>query len=331
MDTLKYVSFAIALCLAPLGLAQEYHLNPELVSGPQACAECHEKTTEIWKKTHHAKTFKELPRREKSSEISGNLGVKRIKTAPECSGCHFTAEIKGKNPRAIAGISCESCHSAGRDWIDVHSDFGGKDIDAENETASHRIQRYQLSEAAGMIRPANIEGLIRNCYSCHMISDERLVNVGGHSSSSNFEIVRWSQGEVRHNVWYSDNNQESSIERRRVMFMLGQVLNYEYAIRALAMATENGDFAQAVARQAKLSQRRLTRLNQMQSVDEIAAVLDIANATKLVLNKSGQLTKAADQVATLASRMAKKYDGKDWNGIDAVLPKPEQYKGSVSE
>lgn len=331
MDILKYLTLAISLYLVPPALAQQYHLDPALVSGPEACAECHEKTTEIWKKTHHAKTFKELPRREKSDEIAKNLGVKRIKTAAECSGCHFTAELREQKPSAIAGISCESCHSAGRDWIDVHSDFGGKDIDAESETAEHRIQRYQQSEAAGMIRPANIEGLIRNCYSCHMISDERLVNVGGHSSSSAFEIVRWSQGEVRHNVWYSDDNGESSIERRRVMFMLGQVLNYEYALRALATATQNGDFAKAVAKQAKLSQRRLTRLHEMQPVDEIATVLEIADATTLELNKSSQLVMAADQVAALVAQMANTYDGKDWAGIDAVLPKPEKYKGIVSK
>lgn len=321
----------MALSIVPLALAQEYHLNPALVEGPEACAECHEKTTEIWKKTHHAKTFKELPRREKSDEIARNLGVKRIKTAAECSGCHFTAELREKKPKAVAGISCESCHSAGRDWIDVHSDFGGKDIEADDETPEHRIQRYKQSEAAGMIRPANIEGLIRNCYSCHMISDERLVNVGGHSSSSAFEIVRWSQGEVRHNVWYSDDNEESSVERRRVMFLLGQVLNYEYALRALATATENGAFAKAVAKQAKLSQRRLTRLQEMQAVDEVAAVLRIATATKLGLNRADQLTQAADEVASLVAEMAHKYDGEDWSGIDAVLPKPEKYKGVVSQ
>ncbi|MFK7731268.1 MAG: cytochrome c family protein [Pseudomonadales bacterium] len=331
MNTLKVIPLAIALFLAPLTLAQEYHLDPAMVEGPEACAECHEKTTEIWKKTHHAKTFKELPRREKSDEIAKNLGVKRIKTAAECSGCHFTAELREQKPKAIAGISCESCHSAGRDWIDIHSDFGGKDIEAEDEAPEHRVQRYKQSEAAGMIRPANMEGLIRNCYSCHMISDERLVNVGGHSSSSAFEIVRWSQGEVRHNVWYSDDNEESSVERRRVMFLLGQVLNYEYALRALATATENGDFAKAVAKQAKLSQRRLTRLQEMQAVDEIAAVLKIANASKLGLNKASQLNQAADKVAALVAEMAKKYDGKSWSGIDAVLPKPEKYKGSISQ
>ncbi len=331
MKPIQLAVFAIAGVLAPLLVAQEYHLDPANVAGPEACAECHEKTTDIWKKTHHANTFKELPRREKSDEIARNLGVKRIKTAAECSGCHFTAELKDQKPKAIAGISCESCHGASKDWIDVHSDFGGRDIDAEDETPEHRKQRYQLSEAAGMIRPANVEGLIRNCYSCHMISDERLVNVGGHSSSSAFEIVRWSQGEVRHNVWYTDSNDASSIERRRLMFLLGQVLNYEYALRALATASENGEFAIAVAKQAKLSQRRLARLHQMQPIDEIKAVLDIADSTTLGLNKDKELNQAADRVATLVTQMAGKYDGAEWSGVDVVLPKPEKYKGTVSQ
>lgn len=331
MKLIHLILLVIACLLTPFTFAQEYHLDPAKVAGPEACAECHEKTTEIWKKTHHAKTFKALPRREKSSEIAKKLGVKRIKTAAECSGCHFTAELRGQKPKAIAGISCESCHSAGSDWIDVHSDFGGQDIDAEDETPEHREQRYRQSEAAGMIRPANIEGLIRNCYSCHMISEERLVNVGGHSSSSSFEIVRWSQGEIRHNVWYSDSNDESSIERRRLMFMLGQVLNYEYALRALATASENGEFAKAVAKQARLSHRRLNRLQQMQAIEEIESVLAIADSTKLGLNKASELNEAAERVAKLVAQMASKYDGKRWSGIDVVLPKPEKYKGSVSE
>lgn len=320
----------LMLCFAPASMAQNYHLDPSQVSGPNACAECHENTTDIWKKTHHAKTFKELPRREKASEIAEKLGVKRIKTAAECSGCHFTAHIESAKPKAIAGISCESCHGAAKDWIDIHSDFGGKDVEAADETPAHKIKRYQQAEAAGMIRPANVAGLIRNCYSCHMIADENLVNNGGHPSSSAFEVVRWSQGEVRHNVWYSEENEPASIERQRLLFVVGQILNYEYALRALASATSNGDFAKAVAKQAKLSERRLGKLNEMQPIKELNQLASIAAATKLGLNKSAELTAAADKAAKLAEQVAANYNGSELSGLDAVLPKASKFKGSVS-
>lgn len=325
-------AFCLLLMLgfAPNSVAQNYHLDPPNVSGPDACAECHENTTDIWKKTHHAKTFKELPRREKASEIAGKLGVKRIKTAAECSGCHFTAQIEAGKPKAIAGISCESCHGAGKDWIDIHSDFGGKDVEAADETPAHKVQRYQRAEAAGMIRPSNVVGLIRNCYSCHMIADEKLVNNGGHPSSSAFEVVRWSQGEVRHNVWYSEENQPASIERQRLLFVVGQILNYEYALRALASATSNGDFAKAVAKQAKLSERRLNKLNEMQPIKELNQLAAIASTTKLGLNNAAGLNSAANKTAKLAEQVAANYDGSELAGLDAVLPKAEKYKGKVS-
>lgn len=322
---------AVAILLSLPSTAQEYHLQPSLVEGPEACAECHEKTTEIWKKTHHAKTFKELPRREEASEIAKRLGVKRIKTAAECSGCHFTAVIDELKPKAVAGISCESCHGAAHGWIEVHSDFGGKDLTAEDETPEHKRQRYEKSEAAGMIRPSNTEALIRNCYSCHMIADEQLVDVGGHPSSSSFEMVRWSQGEVRHNVWYTESNDEASPQRKRLLFLLGQTLNYEYALRALATAKASGEFAKAVAKQARLSQRRLQKLQNMQPITEIDSIISIANSTELKLNNNEQLLRSADKVARLVAKIANNYDGSDWTAFDVVLPKPQKYKGPVSQ
>ena len=54
------------------------------------------------------------------------MNVKRIKSDSLCLNCHFTNQTKADKTKAIAGISCESCHSAGKDWIKVHSEFSGK-------------------------------------------------------------------------------------------------------------------------------------------------------------------------------------------------------------
>ncbi|GIS65846.1 MAG: hypothetical protein CM1200mP4_1940 [Rhodospirillaceae bacterium] len=80
--------------------------------------------------------------------------------------------LRGKI-KPIAGITRESCHGAGKNWIDVHSDFGGKGITAENEDPDHRKTRYETSVAAGFIRPADLYKVAENCYQCHTVPNEK--------------------------------------------------------------------------------------------------------------------------------------------------------------
>ena len=89
----------------------------EKVQGPDECAECHKKETENWKDTHHYKTFSDLPRNEDAKKISDAMGLKRIKSESVCLSCHFTSQVRKGKPKPIAGISCESCHNAGADWM----------------------------------------------------------------------------------------------------------------------------------------------------------------------------------------------------------------------
>ena len=78
------------------------------------------------------------------------MGLRRIKEGSLCLDCHFTTTMEDGEREAVSGISCESCHGAGKDYIDVHSDFSGKD--EESETAEEEQARWQKSEQAGMIR-----------------------------------------------------------------------------------------------------------------------------------------------------------------------------------
>lgn len=250
------VAVALALGLWALNAAgQQHRLDPAQVKGPDACGECHEKSILAWRETHHSKTFKDLPRNDKAREIADKLGVKRIKNDSQCVSCHFTsALVKGETePQAIAGITCESCHGAGLGYMTVHSDFGGKDVKAKDETPAHKKERWEKAEAKGIIRPSNLYALAQNCYQCHTVPNEKLVNVGGHKAGSDFELVAWSQGEVRHNLWYADGkqNKEASVDRRRVMYVVGQALDLEYALRGVAKATAKDNYAVAMAQRAK--------------------------------------------------------------------------------
>lgn len=355
--TLLWLMMHSALLIAEEQLTEKELINESYnekianIKGPDECGECHEKTVDIWRETHHARSFRDLPRSEEALAIAKKMGVKRIKKSSQCNSCHFTSIefpaaidsttslIKDQlespktiaKTKVIAGVACESCHGAGRDWIDIHSDFGGKDIEAEDEDPLHKIERYHQSEQAGMIRPVNIEGLMRNCLGCHLVADESLVNHGGHPATSAFEIVRWSQGEVRHNVWYTDENQSSSIERRRMLYMVGQVLSYEMGLRALAGATEKKIYAKTLAKFTKIAELRIKKMHTSlgDEVKELSEIIDIAAGTKLTLNNKIALQQAAKKVAKYVALLSANYDGKTLAAIDFMLPPPEKYKGDI--
>ena len=304
--------------------AQEMRLDPGLVKGPDACGECHKSSVSIWKDTHHATTFQNLPRSDKGKEIAKAMGIRRIKNESDCLTCHFTAAVVDEKVKPIAGITCESCHGAGKDWIDIHSDFGGKGVTAETEDPAHKTARYEQSEANGLIRPSQIYAVAQNCYSCHTVPNEKLVNVGGHPAGSKFELVKWSQGEVRHNVWYTKENNASSIERQRMMYIVGQALDLEHALRGVAKATEKAKYAVAMAKRAKIAEKRLQKVAEVVDVPELQAILAIAGAVKLKLNNEEQLTTAANDVAAEAMKLADSYDGSQFAGLDSMLPKLDQ-------
>ena len=112
--------------LVSMGFAQDRALagDPTETAGPNACAECHKQEVEAWKGTHHFKTFREMPRNAKGKQIAKRLGVRRIKSESLCLGCHYTVQQKDGGETAVSGISCESCHGAGKEWIKVESTTG---------------------------------------------------------------------------------------------------------------------------------------------------------------------------------------------------------------
>ncbi len=324
-------ALALAFAAVPHGASsQELRLDPAAVVGPDGCGECHKSSVAAWNLTEHATTFRELPRSKKAKEITGNLGIKRIKAESDCLTCHFTSGMDGDKVKPIAGISCESCHGAGKSWIDVHGDYGGKDVTRESETTEHRDQRFAESEAAGMIRPTRLYDVAANCYGCHTVPNERLVNLGGHAAGSRFELVAWTQGEVRHNVWYTKENDEASAERRRMMYIVGRALDLEFGLRGVAIATEKADYAVAMARRAKAAIKRLQQIAEAVSIAEVDEILAAAGAAKLKLNNEAALTEVADAVSAAARRLAEAHDGSAFAAIDSLIPGSDKYKGSVS-
>ena len=166
--------------------------DPAKIVGANACAECHKQEAEAWKATRHFKTFSEMPRKAPAKQISEKMGLRRIKSESVCLTCHFTVQQKNDKPEVVSGISCESCHGAAQDWIKVHSGFSGKT--AKTESKAEEAARWKLAESKGMIRRHSLYQLATNCYSCHVVPKEALVNKGGHKPGSAFNLVSWSQG-----------------------------------------------------------------------------------------------------------------------------------------
>jgi hypothetical protein len=306
--------------------------DPAKIVGPNACAECHKQEAEAWKGTHHFKTFREMPRRKEANEIAEKMGVQRIRSESLCLTCHYTVQQKENKKQPIAGISCESCHSAGEDWIKVHSQFSGKTEKTESKAEAEA--RWKLAESKGMIRPSSLYRLAKNCYSCHVVPQEDLVNKGGHPAGSAFELVSWSQGEVRHNTWHSKGkeNLPASAARKRMLYLVGLGVELETGLRSVARATARRLYAFQMAKRVDRARKQLAvAAKAAPNVPEIAKMVEYAYSAGLKLNNERFLTAAADGVSKLLVSITEKYDGSTMAGLDSLIPGPDKFKGTARE
>ena len=306
--------------------------DPAKIVGPNACGECHKQEAEAWKGTHHFKTFGEMPRRKEANEIAEKMGVQRIRSEGLCLTCHYTVQQKENNKQPIAGISCESCHSAGEDWIKVHSQFSGKT--ERTETKAEAEARWKLAASKGMIRPSSLYRLAKNCYSCHVVPQEDLVNKGGHPAGSAFELVSWSQGEVRHNTWHAKGkeNVPASAARKRMLYLVGLGVELETGIRAVSRATVRKRYAFEMAKRVDRARKQLaSAAKAAPNVPEIAKMVEYAYSAGLKLNNERFLTAAADGVSKLLTSITEKYDGSTMSGLDSLIPGPDKFKGTARE
>jgi hypothetical protein len=305
--------------------------DPQKVMGPDECGECHKEEIKAWKKTHHSKTFKKMHRTKEAKSIKKKMGFKRIKRESDCLNCHYTSIPKGKRIKPIAGISCESCHTPAKDWMDIHNDFGGKDVKREDETPEHRKERRVKMNAAGMIGPGNIYALASNCFQCHTVPNEKLVNTGGHEAGSEFELVAWSQGEVRHNYLRSKSgkeNIESSQERKRLLYVVGRAVDLEYSLRGMAKAKKPGKYSDSMAARVKAAVAELEKINNAKSMPEVASMITTGKGAGLKPGNEAALLKSADSVASATKKFVSSHDGKGLAAIDGLLP--TEYKGESS-
>jgi hypothetical protein len=303
--------------------------DPAKVVGTDQCAKCHEKEVQQWLRTPHFATFEALHRTPEAKQIADRLGLRSIKRNETCVRCHYTEQDQGGRVRVVAGVSCESCHGAAADWLAIHADYGGDNVTKTMETPEHRQERLEKSIAAGMNNPHNLYLIARQCYNCHTVPNESLVNIGGHvAGSHDFELVAWSQGIVRHNFLRTGGaaNGELSPAELRVMYVVGVLADLEYSLRAVAAATEKAAFGTTIAQRAARMKQRLHEIQKLIDDPLLRPALEAVAAVELRLGNSTAIVGAADAVDKAAYTFAAEADGNRLSAIDPLLPQPNQYK-----
>lgn len=311
--------------------------------GPDRCGECHQPELEALQASAHHKGFKAMHRSDEAKAIAAKLGIRRIKSEARCIQCHYTPVEKRGKIRAGHGVSCESCHGPAASWIAIHDDFGGANLDASSETPAHRKQRKDQCRSLGMNWPELIIDIAGECYQCHVIADEELIDKAGHPTGD-FELVAWTQGEVRHNFGDSPENKEAPLERRRVLFVTGQMLDLEFNLRALATASKDGAMATAARARATAALKRLADLAKVLDDPSLDSILEGTRGVQLTpgavtpgdapKNRShasgarAALLDTAKKVHDAAVQFTASHDGSKLGMVDSHLPASGSYRGT---
>lgn len=283
--------------------------------GPKTCQECHNAEFKLWEKTQHFKSFRTVHKKEEAKKIAvASGGKKSMKKNAVCIMCHYTAVQKkaGGKSRPKAGTSCESCHGASSDWLDVHNDYGGANVKREDESAEHKTKRQQAAVDAGMTWSFMRYEIAENCMSCHGLARDELeadaltkMLGAGHPLNPDFELVAYSQGSVRHRFYPPDmtTNAEMSAAELAETFIQGQAAKLVSASAALSKS----DDAKYQEAQQKRASDATAALSAVSLPEAVALVADPTRANALAL------------VAAIA--------GKDLSGeVGGLLPDPATYK-----
>ncbi len=328
LSTIFWTLLFVNGCLLQSLTAQNFQCDPSKVLTTETCVRCHGNEVAQWKKTPHFTTFETLARNPRAAEITSKLGLTSVKRNDLCIACHFTVQTVDGKARPIAGVSCESCHGASREWLNVHNNFGGPLATRESETTEHRQQRLASSVELGMRNTTNVYRIAQSCFGCHTVPNEKLVNVGGHNvATADFELVAWSQGVVRHNFMHgSSNKTPEKKEKLRVLFVAGMIADLEFSTRATAEATNKDAYGLAVADRAAKVSLRLFELQKELNDSNLQRALEAFAVAELKTNNRAQLFQIAEAIERAGLAFVAEQDGAELSSVDRLLPDPAQYK-----
>lgn len=290
----------------------------------EACAECHAYEYDKWEQTKHATSFATMHRMQSAEVIARAMGFKLMKRESLCVKCHYLGVEKGGQLRATSGVSCESCHGPARDWIDLHNDYG-KGADFRTESAEHKARRIAQSKANGMFRPSELYYVVANCFQCHTVPHERLVDVGGHTTGSDdFEFVQRA-GRIQHNFLQAQfdansiHNVDRSPERKRIMYVVGRTIDLEYGLRGVAAAQQNGAYRRAMEQRVRRALNNVKAINKRASIPEVREILRMVETVEISNTRGKSLLNLADGIGGASRRFIAGNDGSRLSTVDELI------------
>lgn len=285
--------------------------------GAKNCQECHEQEYDVWKKSPHFKSFKTVHKSPEAKKILKAVGEKSMKRSDNCTVCHYTKISKSatdKKPKVKSGPSCESCHGASSAWRDIHNDFGGPTIKAEDEKPDHKKKRLADAEQGGMIASRMVFRIADSCMACHGLANKNIeaktldiMLKAGHPIEADFEIVQYSQGKIRHRFVPPNVTQNSKLDAADTarLYLGGQAAALVTASR-VKNKVKHADFNAAQDKRIAMAIKALT------------AVKDAVPTTAELLAEPSRANALAFEQAI---------QGKDLSAeVKALLPKPANYK-----
>ncbi len=330
---------------------QDFRAVAAMIVGPDTgtdnCANCHTQETAVWKETHHYSTFgirhtdqraKDILARLKEAGVKQNRRMKAAKPDNMCLQCHYTTAMEGTRPKVKWGVTCESCHGPGKDWLTNHQpterkpDGGviGMNESRTFESPEGRKARLDGAAAKGMIHSQMIYRIAKNCYSCHTVPNEQLVNAGTHRAGSDFDLVAWSQGEIRHNFVSSPGapknptNAPVTKERLRQLYLVGALVDLEVSLCNLMGVKEKGDtFHRAMIGRVNRARAKVDAIVEKVGMPQLAAILaslpDPVTEDTMIQAVPSELGAFARNVSEDTGLAA----------IDDLIPKSSEYRGTV--
>jgi hypothetical protein len=317
--------FLVSTFLFLLGVVVSFISSPSIVmaepfvKGAKLCEECHEEEFKIWGKTKHFESFRSVHREPKDASkpspkkiLKAVGGQKRMKRNKTCYLCHYTLEYKdaGAKHQVKSGTSCESCHGASSDWLPLHDNYGGKDVKREAEAADHKAKRIAESTAAGLIWPSMKYEIAENCMTCHGLAnpdlkaDDLAKMLGaGHPINPEFELVKYSQGSVRHRHYPPDmkTNAEMTPKEQAEFFVIGQAAALVSATSVMSKSSE----AKYIEAQKKRAENAKAALSGVAEAADLLASPSRENALKLAAAIAGK-----DLTGAVGSKLPAKGDYK---------------------
>ncbi len=301
------IAFAVAFIASTVGVSAEPYKQ-----GPKVCEECHRSEVEVWEGTQHFASFKTVHKSDLGKKVIKAIGEKSMKKSEVCTQCHYTMVQKDADAKAKpkAGPSCESCHGASSDWFKIHNDYGGAGVKREDETPEHKAERIAAAAAAGMNWPHDKYGVAENCNECHGLANPNIPGEtlaamldAGHPTVPDWELVRYSQGTVRHR-FYPPNMTENAVmtpAELAELYVIGQAAKLVSATQAMGQSDspKYKEFQEARAAAAK------------EALGAVSAAADlIANPTE-----------------ETARALIDSIKGTDLSGeVGPLLPSPDSYK-----